>query len=145
MKRSFAIVTAGAAWKMMLREFVSTMPERELFRDVYSIDTTGISISREPEQFTKQIANEIRKARADGAEVVILGGAAFAGLSERLNSEIPLIDCVAAAVDEIMRMQESPVGRETMHPPIEAVGLSDQLRTLLVSRGQSSVPEPNIL
>jgi allantoin racemase len=37
LKRPFAIVTAGLSWKPMLTEFVSLMPEVELFTGVYCV------------------------------------------------------------------------------------------------------------
>jgi Asp/Glu/hydantoin racemase len=128
-KRPFAIVTAGPAWKPMLTEFVALMPEAELFTGVYCIDTTGLAVSREPDRFTGLIADQIRKATADGAETIILGGAALAGFSSRLGDEPLLIDCVAAAVTELLA---NPIRSASDTPPsLPSIGLTDELTALL--------------
>ncbi len=130
-KLPFAIVTAGLAWKPMLAEFVSLMPEVELFTGVYCVDATGTSVSREPDRFVSLIADQISKAQADGAETVILGGAALAGFASRLDGGPILIDCVAAAVTELLNA-ESPIRSVPDDPPpLPSIGLADELAELL--------------
>jgi allantoin racemase len=130
-KRPFAIVTAGLAWKPMLTEFVSLMPEADWFNGVYCVDTTGSSVSREPERFAGLIAHQIGKAQADGAETVILGGAALAGFSSRLDGGPNLIDCVAAAVTELLSGEVPRCSSPEDPPPLASVGLADELAELL--------------
>jgi allantoin racemase len=130
-RRPFAIVTAGLAWRPMLMEFVSMTPEAGLLTSVYCVDATGNSVSREPERFVGLITDQISKAQADGAETVILGGAALAGFSSRLDCEPVLIDCVAAAVTELLKL-ESPArsGKDDL-PSLPSIGLTDELARLL--------------
>lgn len=132
MKRRFAIVTAGLVWKSMLTEFVSLTPQSEWFGGVYCIDTTGIAVSRDPDHFMSLLADQIERARSDGAETVVLGGAAFAGFASRLNCKVPLIDCVAAAVAEAVDLKHSlPYAASEAPPPITTIGLSDDLSELM--------------
>ena len=130
-KRPFAIITAGLAWKPMLTEFVSAMPEVDLFTGVYCVNATGIAVSREPDRFASLIANQIEKAQADGAETVILGGAALAGFSSRLNCEPVLIDCVAAAVMELRNVESTIRSGKDDPPSLPSIGLTDELAGLL--------------
>jgi allantoin racemase len=130
-KLPFAIVTAGLAWKPMLTEFVSMMPEAALFTGVYCIDATGSTVSREPARFVGLITDQIRRAQADGAETIILGGAALAGFASRLDCEPVLIDCVAAAVTELLKL-ESPIRSGKDDPPsLPSIGLTEELAGLL--------------
>jgi allantoin racemase len=133
-KRPFAIVTAGLAWKPMLTEFVSLMPEVKLFTGVYCLDAIGGSVSREPDRFVGPIADQISKARADGAESVILGGAALAGFASRLDCEPILIDCVAAAVTELLKVESTGRSEEDAPPSLPSIGLADALARLLGRR-----------
>jgi Asp/Glu/hydantoin racemase len=133
-KRPFAIVTAGLAWKPMLTEFVSLMPEVKLFTGVYCLDATGGSVSREPDRFVGLIADQIRKAQAEGAETVILGGAALAGFASRLDCEPILIDCVAAAVTELLKVESTGRSEEDAPPSLPSIGLTDELARLLGRR-----------
>jgi allantoin racemase len=130
-KLPFAIVTSGLAWKPMLTEFVSVMPEVNLFAGVYCIDAIGTLVSREPDRFAGLITDQIRKAQADGAETVILGGAALAGFSARLDGGPNLIDCVTAAVTELLNV-ETPRRPGMDDPPsLPSIGLADELAELL--------------
>jgi allantoin racemase len=130
-KRPFAIVTAGLAWRPMLTEFVSMMPEVKLFTGIYCLDGIGSSVSREPDRFVSLISDQIGKAQADGAETVILGGAALAGFSSLLDCEPVLIDCIAAAVTELLKV-ESPRRSGADDPPsLPSIGLADELAELL--------------
>jgi allantoin racemase len=130
-KLPFAIVTPGLAWGPMLTEFVTVMPEVDLFTGVYCLDATGILVSREPERFVSLVTDRIRKAQADGAETVILGGAALAGFASRLDCGPVLIDCVAAAMTELLAV-ESPIRSAKDDPPsLPSIGLADELARLL--------------
>jgi Asp/Glu/hydantoin racemase len=130
-KLPFAIVTAGLTWKPMLTEFVALMPEVDLFTGVYCIDATGIVVTREPERFAGLIAEQIRKAQMDGAETVILGGAALAGFASRLDDESRLIDCVAAAVTELLTIEGASRSGKDDPPSLPSIGLTDELARLL--------------
>jgi allantoin racemase len=130
-QRPFAIITAGLAWKPMLTEFVSLMPQARRLTGVYCVDATGSSVSGGPDRFVGLVADQITKAQADGAETVILGGAALAGFSSRLDCKAVLIDCVAAAVMELLEV-ESPIGSVKDDPPrLPSIGLSVELAGLL--------------
>jgi allantoin racemase len=130
-QRPFAIVTAGLAWRSMLTEFVSMMPEANLFTGVYCVDATGSSVSREPDRFVGLITDQIGKAQAAGAETVILGGAALAGFSSRLDCEPVPIDCIAAAVTELLELESPSRSGKDDPPSLPSIGLTEELAGLL--------------
>jgi allantoin racemase len=130
-KLPFAIVTTGLAWGPMLTELVTVMPEADLFRGVYCLDATGILVSREPDRFVSLVTDQIRKAQADGAETVILGGAAFAGFASRLDCGPVLIDCVTAAMTELLKVDSSSRFGKDDPPSLPSTGLSEELAGLL--------------
>jgi allantoin racemase len=130
-KLPFAIVTTGLAWGPMLTELVTVMPEADLFTGVYCLDATGILVSREPDRFVSLVTDQIRKAQADGAETVILGGAAFAGFASRLDCGPVLIDCVTAAMTELLKVDSTSRFGKDDPPSLPSIGLTEELAGLL--------------
>lgn len=97
-----ALLTGGAAWIPMLREFALIRghgPETVLVRGV---TPTGDMIARDPEAALALLAVEATEAARDGAGAVVLGGAGLAGLAARLAPRVPVpvldsLDCALAA------------------------------------------------
>ncbi len=80
--RRFAIVTGGLLWKPMLEEFVAQLGLADRLASVRCLPQTGGDIARDPDGSLAALAAESRAAvEADGADVVILGGAGLAGLA----------------------------------------------------------------
>jgi allantoin racemase len=89
----FGLVTMGAV-----------APYRELIADRYglgarlsglaSIPSTPQDAVRNPDRVAEELAGAIEALTAEGAESVILGGAAVAGMSDRLQprAAVPLLD-----------------------------------------------------
>ena len=76
--------------------------------------------------------------REDGADCVILGGAAVAGLHRRIADRVsvPLLDSVATSVamaELLARVATKPAQDRSPPPAIESVGLSDPLAATLKS------------
>ena len=74
--------------------------------------------------------------REDGADCVILGGAAVAGLHRRIADRVsvPLLDSVATSVamaELLARVATRPVKAKDALPAVESVGLSEPLATVL--------------
>lgn len=131
----FAIVTGGALWGPMLTEFVASIGLADKLASVRTIAPTGGEIATNPEAALAALAKACTDcATEDGAEVVILGGAALAGLAERLqpNVPVPVLCSVAtgtrAAVAAATRQRDDgPVP-----PALDSIGLAPQLATLLL-------------
>ena len=132
--RRFAIVTGGALWGPMLTEFVAWLGLAERLAAVRTIAPTGDQIARDPGAALAQLAAACTACAAeDGADVVILGGAALAGLAARIQPSVPIpVLCsvevgtraAIAAASSSNRPVPSP-------PPLDSVGLSSDLARLL--------------
>ncbi len=86
----FAIVTGGERWGPMLREFVAAQGLESRCAGIRTVAPTGAEIARDPEGATGLLAQACTDAiRRDGADVVILGGAALAGLAARVQPAVP--------------------------------------------------------
>lgn len=132
--RRFAIVTGGALWKPMLEEFVATLGLSQQLAAVRTVAPTGDQIARDPDAALALLAGACAAcADEDGAEIVILGGAALAGLAQRIQPRVavPLLCSVevgakaviAAAAEQ--RRDKNPVMR------LSSVGLSPALAKLI--------------
>ena len=133
----FAIVTGGAAWVPMLREFVAMLGLERQLAGVRAVAPTGAAIAADPQGSYVLLANECQAAvREDGAEVVILGGAGLVGIAEKIagHVSVPLIDCLAAAIAVAQNGVKNArsAGTPPVFPyPVESIGLSDPLATML--------------
>jgi allantoin racemase len=133
----FAIVTGGAGWGPMLREFVATLGLTDKLAAIRTVAPTGAEIATDPAGSCDLLAGQCRAAaREDGAEVVILGGAGLVGIADRIAAEVPvpLIDGLAAAI----RSAEAGCGDARTDSggkgwagPVQSTGLGAPLARLL--------------
>jgi Asp/Glu/hydantoin racemase len=132
--RRFAIVTGGALWGPMLTEFVAWLGLAERLAAIRTIAPTGDQIARNPEAaFAQLAAASTACATEDGADVVILGGAALAGLAARIQPSVPIpvlcsVEVGARAAIAAASNSNRPVSSP---PPLDSVGLSSDLARLL--------------
>jgi allantoin racemase len=134
----FAIVTGGALWGPMLTEFVAWLGLAERLAAVRTIAPTGDQIARDPEAALAQLAAACTAcATEDGADVVILGGAALAGLAARIQPSVPIpVLCSVEVGTRAAIAAASHANRHAASPPaLNSVGLSPALAELL---GQTS-------
>jgi allantoin racemase len=128
--RRFAIVTGGALWEPMLTEFVATMGLADRLAAVRAIAPTGGEIAENPDAALAQLAAACTAcATNDGAEVVILGGAALAGLAARIqpNVPVPVLCSVEVGTRAAIAAAAAPFQRPALPPALNSVGLSDSL------------------
>ena len=131
--RRFAIVTGGVLWKPMLAEFVATLGLLPQLVAIRAIAPTGDMIANDPDAALSLLADACTAcAKDDGADVVILGGAALAGLAQRIQPRVPVpvlcsVEVGAKAVIAATAMQ---VG-ERSAPRLTSVGLSPSLAKLI--------------
>lgn len=134
----FAIVTGGAAWGPMLTEFVATLGLADRLASVRTVAPSGADIARDPDAAIASLAAACDDAHADGAEIVILGGAGLAGLKPRIaeRTKARLLDGLECAVAHALA-QAGSLARPQKHPRvlgrprIQSVGLSAELAALL--------------
>jgi len=102
------------------------------------VATTPQAALADPEAADRLILQGIEQAVADGAEVVVMGGAALAGAGRRLQPQapVPLVDGIEAGV----RMAEALAAMAPAKPRVgglaplsgrDSTGLSPALATLL--------------
>ena len=79
MGKKFSIVTGGERWKPMLEEFVASHGLASRLASVRTVAPTGADIARNPKAAMALLAKGCNACAADGADVVILGGAGSGG------------------------------------------------------------------
>lgn len=129
--RRFGVVTGGAAWAPMLREFYAARGLGQRLAGVRTVAPSGGEIARDPDAALDLLAAACREcAEADGAEVVVLGGAGLAGLASRLEGRVgvPVLCSVETGLRAVLAATRQP---QPPRPSVEAVGLSPELARLL--------------
>lgn len=132
--RRFAIVTGGALWQPMLTEFVATLGLADRLAAVRAIAPTGGEIAENPDAALAQLAAACTAcATDDGADVVILGGAALAGLAARIQHDVPVP--VLCSVEAGTRGAIAAANKKTIRradpPALDSTGLGAELAALL--------------
>jgi allantoin racemase len=135
----FAIVTGGAAWEPMLREFVSGLGLADRLASIRTIARTGGEIAAAPAAALEELANSCRAcATEDGADVVILGGAGLVGLARQLQAAVPVpVICSVEAVMQAVLGAHRPVPRIGVPAATDSVGLAPALAHLLATPSQT--------
>ena len=131
----FSILTGGDRWVPMLQEQLQAMGLASRLASVRSIPLTGAEIVQDQDRALSTLTDLAIAAVEDGADCVIFGGAAVAGIPRQIQERVnvPLIDNVAVAVstaDMLARVVTIPQASDRP-PAIESVGLSDELTNLL--------------
>jgi allantoin racemase len=132
--RRFAIVTGGALWGPMLTEFVAWLGLSDRLAAIRTIAPTGDRIARDPEAALTDLAAACTAcATEDGADVVILGGAALAGLAARIQPSVPIpVLCSVESGTRAVIAAASRAKRRAASPPaLDSVGLGPDLAKLL--------------
>jgi Asp/Glu/hydantoin racemase len=131
--RRFAIVTGGVLWGPMLTEFVAGLGLGGRLTGVRTVAPTGAEIAADPEAALGLLAAACTACvREDGAEAVILGGAALAGLEARIQPAVPapVLCSVEAGTRAVLAAAGGGRAAGTA-PSLASIGLSPALATLL--------------
>lgn len=126
----FSIVTGGALWGPMLEEFVAGIGLSGRLASVRTVAPTGDRIARDPEAALADLAAACTGcAQKDGADVVILGGAALAGLAGRIQPEVPVpvLCSVEVGTRAVLAAAICGLPPGSPAPSVDSVGLSDSL------------------
>jgi allantoin racemase len=136
--RRFSIVTGGLLWRPMLQEFVAGLGLADRLASVRCLAQTGGDIARDPGGSLAALAAEARAAvEADGADVVILGGAGLAGLAVPIADKVPVpvLCSFETALRAVLALASQSPGqweqRSSAAPPTASVGLSPHLARAL--------------
>jgi Asp/Glu/hydantoin racemase len=135
--RKFSALTGGARWVSMLEEQIEAFGLGSRLASVRSIPLTGAEIAKDQDQALGLLAELAETCvREDGANCVILGGAAVAGLHRRIADRVsvPLLDSVATSVamaELLARVATRPAKAKDALPAVESVGLSEPLAAVL--------------
>jgi allantoin racemase len=137
--RKFSALTGGERWVPMLEEQIEAFGLGSRLASVRSIPLTGAEIAKDQDKALMLLAELAETCvEEDGADCVILGGAAVAGLHRRIADRVsvPLLDSVATSVamaELLARVATKLTQGRASLPAIESVGLSDQLASTLKS------------
>ena len=135
--RKFSALTGGSQWVPMLQEQIEAFGLGSRLASVRSIPLTGAEIAKDQDKALVLLAELAETCvREDGADCVILGGAAVAGLHRRMADRVsvPLLDSVATSVamaELLARVATRPGAARNPLPAVESVGLSKELTAVL--------------
>lgn len=131
----FGIVTGGVLWQPILAEIVAMLGLSGHFVGARTVAPTGGEIARDPDAAVPHLVAACRVCAEDGAQAVVLGGAALAGLRERIQPDVPVpvLCSVEAGTRAVLA---TVVGGERPSPPVrfESAGLAPALSRLLARR-----------
>ncbi|MGY2049257.1 aspartate/glutamate racemase family protein [Methylobacterium sp. JK268] len=133
--RRVGIVTGGVAWGPMLWDFAAALGLAERIAGIRTVAPTGGEIARDPDAALARLAASCRAcAEDDGADVVVLGGAALAGLAARIQPEVPVPVLCSVEAGARMALAAAGLRGDRAPPPAsESVGLSQALAALLAN------------
>lgn len=94
----FAIVTGGAAWGPMLRRLAQSLQTDANLTEVIAVDRSAADMAQDRPAAIELLAQACQQAADQGADQIILGGAAFAGYGDELADKtgLAIIDSVSS-------------------------------------------------
>lgn len=100
----FSIVTGGAPWVPMLERFARSHGLDTHLCGIHAIEWSGLQIAADPEGACEALLAAARQGMDGGAELVLLGGAALAGLAPRLQPrlDVTVLDSVALSAHAVL-------------------------------------------
>ena len=107
----FGIVTGGARWKPMLERFAAMLGFSDRLAGVRTVSLTGGQIAANRDGAIEMLAKACAAAAdEDGADQIILGGAALAGLAERIQPRVwaPVLDSVLVGAQRAAALARVP-------------------------------------
>lgn len=107
------------------------MAEAGLYRGTEALDFDGLAILRDPEGCLAAILEAEDRLLGAGAETIILGGAAMAGLAAGMADGRRRIDCLKAGADILAERLIAPTPCDPPLSGLRSSGLSEPLERLL--------------
>jgi allantoin racemase len=131
----FAIVTGGARWKPMLERFAAMLGYADRLAAVRTVSLTGGEIAANRDGAIEMLAKAcVAAIDENGADQVILGGAALAGLAERIQPRIwaPVLDSVLVGAQRAAALVRSPAPADPDRlTTVPSIGVDTRLAKLL--------------
>jgi Asp/Glu/hydantoin racemase len=106
--RRFAILTSGPAWVGLLQQRAQDWGLGTALVGVWALPVNGLALAQDPARWQPVLQAAAEEAAQAGAQCLVLGGAAFAGLGRLVHSPLPVLDgvgCAAAAWSAQRRRQ----------------------------------------
>jgi Asp/Glu/hydantoin racemase len=102
------ILTGGKAWGPMLRALAQMTGLAGRLAHVEPLTLTGDAIAADPDRAMPALRAGVARLAEQGADVVILGGAALTGFAPLLRdgAPVPILDGLTAAVTQAYAMME---------------------------------------
>lgn len=117
--KRFSIVTGGDEWRRLLPPMLNAIGQQSRLASIRALGQSGLQIMKNPEKACQVLAEATQSAfDDDGADVVILGGAALAGMDTAVQAAVSgmVIDSVAPAAWMAAALaRKRPVS--ILHPP----------------------------
>jgi allantoin racemase len=102
---TFGIVTLGDFWPSMLRDLVRHYGVADRCAGVVRVAGAPLDLLANPEGASRAVAEAATAlAEQTGVETIIVGGAALTGLRLAIDSRPRIIDCLAAAIAQVMAL-----------------------------------------
>lgn len=101
----FAIVTGGPRWQAILRRLAIQEKLQQELADILVLPYSGAELAADPGRAVAVLSDACRRAAdATGADAIVLGGAALAGLGDTLAqvTGLPIIDSVSAGLRALL-------------------------------------------
>jgi allantoin racemase len=131
----FSIVTSGPRCVWMFREVVDSYGLGSRLASVHAIPDEGHDPVAQPDAAAAALAHVAQRAVAeDRADVILLGGAPFAALRDRIAAQldVPILDSVSCGVRQAevlvnLRIKKAAKGSYTVPVSLGAVGVPESL------------------
>jgi allantoin racemase len=103
----FAVVTGGRAWAPMMKRFARAHELDHRLVGIHAVDWTGAQIAADPAGARDALVAAARQGVDAGAQCILLGGAALAGLAPSLQPRVavPVLDNVLLAAQAVAEVQ----------------------------------------
>jgi allantoin racemase len=99
----YAVLTCGPAWVGLLTRRAHDFGLAAGLSGIHALPVNGRALAEEPARWQGALQAAADQAAREGAQALILGGAAFAGLGGLIDSPLPVIDAIDAATDALLR------------------------------------------
>ncbi len=106
----FGVVTGGLSWEAMLGRFARAHQLDAGLVGIYTAALTGAQIAAAPQRAIAILLSEAQRAVDAGADVILLGGAALAGMGAALQAQlpVPVLDNVVLAAQAAVSVASAP-------------------------------------
>ena len=141
----FAIVTGGQEWKPILTRFALAMGFAKQLAAIETVQLSGAELAERPEESRTLLLDAcLRVANEHEVSSIVIGGAALAGMAEKLQPfvPVPLFDSVVEGAREAMRLATLRKAMCTGGRRYQWTGLSAEMQAMnlgAVPPGQSGV------